>query len=140
MPLPAPLQQEVNKCHENSCRIIASNILCVRLRRGIAKINQMFTNVVEGYGKFYKQRYGKPLPQDVINKIQLLYRHCIERWCAKLQLTIKEEEEWDPDNALIDKLDLSDLGEESEEHNSDEVNFYHDSSDDDDEEEGVTKH
>jgi hypothetical protein len=29
-------------------------------------------------------------------------------------LTVEEEEEWDPDNALIDKLDLSDLGEESE--------------------------
>ncbi len=85
----------------------------------------MFTNVVEGYGKFYKQRYGKPLPQDVINKIQLLYHHCIERRCAKLQLTVEEEEEWDPVNALIDELDLLDLGEESEEHDSDDVNFYH---------------
>jgi hypothetical protein len=100
----------------------------------------MSTDVVEGYGKFYKQRYGKPLPQDVINKIQLLYHHWIECWYAELQLTIDEEEEWDPDNALIDKLDLSDLGEELEEHNSDDVNFYHDSRDDHNEEEGVTKH
>jgi hypothetical protein len=46
----------------------------------------------------------------------------------------------DPDNALIDELNLSDLGEESEEQDSDDVNFYHDGSDDDDEEEGVTKH
>jgi hypothetical protein len=53
----------------------------------------MSTNVVEGYGKFYEQRYDKPLPQDVINKIQLLYRHRIERQCAKLQLTVEEEEE-----------------------------------------------
>ncbi len=59
----------------------------------IAKIKQMSTDI-EGYRKFYEQRYGKPLPQDVINKIQLLYRHCIERRCAKLQLTIEEEEEW----------------------------------------------
>jgi hypothetical protein len=100
----------------------------------------MSTNVVEGYGKFYKQRYGKPLPQDVINKIQLLYHHCIEHWCAKLQLTIEEEEERDRYNALIDKLDLSDSGEESEEHDSDDVNFYHDSSNDDNKEEGATKH
>ncbi len=140
MPLPALLQREVNKCHEKSCRIIASNILCVRLHRRIAKIKQMYTNVVEGYGKFYEQSYGKPLPQDVINKIQLLYRHRIERCCTKLQLTVEEEEEWDPDNALIDKLDLSDSGEESEEHDSDDINFYHDSSDNDDKEEGATKH
>ncbi len=100
----------------------------------------MSTNVVEGYGKFYEQRYGKPLPQDVINKIQLLYSLRIECWCAKLQLTIEEEEEWDPDNALIDKLDLSDLGEESEEHDSDDVSFYHDSSNDDNDKEKVTKH
>jgi hypothetical protein len=140
MPLPAPLQQEVNKCHEKSRRIIASNILRVCLRHRIAKIKQMFTNVVEGYGKLYEQRYGKPLPQDVMNKIQLLYRYCIERWCAKLQLTVEEEEEWDPDNALIDKLDLLDLGEESEEHDSDDANFYHDSSDNHDKEERVTKH
>jgi hypothetical protein len=140
MPLLAPLQREVNKCHEKSCRIIASNILHVCLCRCIAKIKHMSTNVVEGYGKFYKQRYGKPLPQDVINKIQLLYRHCINHQCAKLQLTIGEEEEWDPDNALFDKLNLLDSGEELEEHNSDDVYFYHDSSDDDSKEEGVTKH
>jgi hypothetical protein len=140
MPLPAPLQQEVNKCHEKSHHIIAFNILCVCLHCCIAKIKQMSTHVVEGYGKFYKQRYGKPLPQDVINEIQLLYHHCIKRQCGELQLTLEEEEEWDPDNALIDKLNLLDSGEESEEYNRDDVNFYHDSSDDDDKEEGVTKH
>jgi hypothetical protein len=118
MPLPAQLQREVKKCHEKSHGIIASNILCVCLHHHIAKIKQMSTNVVEGYGKFYEQRYGKPLPQDVINKIQLLYPHCIEHWCAKLQLTVEEEEEWDPDNTLINKLNLLDLGEEPEERNS----------------------
>jgi hypothetical protein len=110
------------------------------LHRHIAKIKQMCTNVVEGYGKFYEQRYGKPLPQDVINQIQLLYRHCIECRCAKSQLTIEAEEEWNPDNAFIDKLGLSDLGEESEEHNGDDVTFYNDSIDDVDKEEGVNKH
>jgi hypothetical protein len=105
-------KQEANKCHEKSHHI-ASNILCICLRCRIAKIKQMCTNVVEGYGTFYKQRYGKPLPQDVINQIQLLYCHCIECWCAKLQLTIEAEGEWNPDNAFIDELGLSDLGEES---------------------------
>jgi hypothetical protein len=110
------------------------------LRRRIAKIKQMCTNVVEGYGKFYEQRYGKPLPQDVINQIQLLYRHRIERRCAKLQLTIEAEEEWNPDNAFIDELGLLDLGEELEEHDSDDITFYNNSIDNVDEEAGVTKH
>ena len=75
-------KQKANKCHKKSCHI-ASNILCICLRCRIAKIKQMCTNVVEGYGNFYEQRYGKPLPQDVINQIQLLYRHRIECRCAE---------------------------------------------------------
>ncbi len=75
-----------------------------------------------------------------MNQIQLLYRHGIERRCAKLQLTVEAEEEWNPDNAFIDKLCLSDLGEESEEHNSDDITFYNDSIEDVDKEEGATKH
>jgi hypothetical protein len=55
-------------------------------------------------------------------------------------LTIEAEEEWNPDNAFIDELGLSDLGEESEEHNSDDITFYNDSIDNVNEEEGVTKH
>jgi hypothetical protein len=132
-------KREANKCHENS-RHIASNILCIRLRHHIAKIKQMCTDDVEGYGKFYEQRYGKPLPQDVIRQIQLLYHHRIECRCAKLQLTVEAEEEWNPDNAFIDELCLSDSGEELEEHDSDDITFYNNSIDDVDEEEGVTKH
>ncbi len=132
-------KQEANKCHEKSHHI-ASNILRICLHRCIAKIKQMCTDVVEGYGKFYEQRYGKLLPQDVINQIQLLYRHCIERRFAELQLTIEAEEEWNPDNALIDKLSLSNLGEELEEHDSDDITFYNNSIDNVNKEEGVTKH
>ncbi len=80
------------------------------------------------------------MPQDVINQIQLLYRHRIERRCAKLQLTIEAEEEWNPDNAFIDELGLLDLGEELEEHDSDDITFYNNSIDNVDEEAGVTKH
>jgi hypothetical protein len=132
-------KQEANKCHEKSCHI-ASNILCIRLHCHIAKIKQMCNNVVEGYGKFYEQRYSKPLPQDVINQIQLLYSHRIERRCDELQLTVEAEEEWNPDNAFIDKLGLSDLGEELEEHDSDDITFYNNSIDNVNKEEGVTKH
>ncbi len=74
------------------------------------------------------------------DKIKLLYRHHIKHWCAKLQLIVEEEEEWDLDNALIDNLDLSDWEEELEEHDSDDINFYHYSSDNHDKEEGATKH
>jgi hypothetical protein len=126
-------KQEANKCHEKS-RHIASNILCICLCCHIAKIEQMCTNIVEGYGKIYEQRYGKPLPQDDINQIQLLYCHRIECRCAELQLTVEAEEEWNPDNAFIDKLGLSDLGKESEEHDSDDIMFYNNSIDDVDEE------
>jgi hypothetical protein len=38
-------------------------------------------------------------------------------------LTVEEEEEWDIDDAKIDVDDLSESGEESEEHDSDDVNF-----------------
>jgi hypothetical protein len=110
------------------------------LRRHIAKIKQICTNIVEGYGKFYEQRYGKPLPQDVMNQIQPLYHHRIKCQCAELQLTVEAEEEWNPGNALIDELCLSDSGEESEEHNSDDITFYNDSIDDVGKEEGGTKH
>jgi hypothetical protein len=132
-------KQKANKCHEKS-RHIASNILCICLRCHIAKIKQMCTDVVEGYGKFYEQLYGKPLPQDVINQIQLLYRHRIKHRCAKSQLTVEAEEEWNPDNASIDELGLLDSGEESKEHDSYDITFYDDSIDDVNKEEGVTKH
>jgi hypothetical protein len=55
-------------------------------------------------------------------------------------LIAEAEEEWNPDNAFIDELSLLDSGEESEEHNSDDITFYDDSIDGVNEEEGVTKH
>jgi hypothetical protein len=50
-------KQEGNKCHEKSHHI-ASDILRIHLHRCIAKIKQMCTNVVEGYGLFNEPRYG----------------------------------------------------------------------------------
>ena len=47
---------------------------------------------------------------------------------------MEEEEQWNIEDAEIDADDLSDSGEESEEHDSDNVVFYSDMDDDDDEE------
>ena len=53
----------------------------------------------------------------------LLYHNRIERRCIEVGLTVEEEEQWDPEEATIDIYDLSDSGEESEEHDSDDVSF-----------------
>ena len=63
----------------------------------------------------------------------LLYHNRIERRCQEVGITVEEEEQWNMEDAEIDPCDLSDSGEESEEHSSDDVNFYSDVEDDDDE-------
>lgn len=60
----------------------------------------------------------------------LLYHNRIERRCNEVGLTVEEEEQWDPESADMDVYSLSDSGEESEEHDSDDVNFYSDVDDD----------
>ncbi len=92
----------------------------------------MSTEVVEGYSTFYYDKYSKPLPQETVDKIMLLYHNWIERRCNEVRLTVEEEEQWDPEDADIDVNSLSDSGEESEEHDSDVVNFYTDVDDADD--------
>jgi len=51
-------------------------------------------------------------------------------------LSVNEEKQWVPDPDLLDEIDLSDSGEESEEHNSDDVNYYSGSSSKDEVEDG----
>ena len=60
----------------------------------------------------------------------LLYHNWIEHQCNEVGLTVKEEEQWDPEDADIDVNNLSDSREESEEHDSDDVNFYSNVDDD----------
>ncbi len=62
----------------------------------------------------------------------LLYDNRIERRCIEVGLTVKEEKEWDYDDAKVDVDALSESGEESEEHDSDDVCFYSDEDNDDD--------
>jgi hypothetical protein len=60
-----------------------------------------------------------------------LYQHRIERRCVEVGLTVEEEMEWDSDHANVDVDALSKSGEESEEHDSDDVRFYSDGDDND---------
>ena len=76
-------------------RRIISDVTRIRLRRRIQKIYEMSTDVVEGYGTFYYNQHGKPLPQETVDKIMHLYHNRIERRCKEVGLTVEEEEQWD---------------------------------------------
>lgn len=132
-------QEECSKGHEKSSRHIENAVLRLRLRRRIEKIWQLSADVVEGYGKHYAKKYRTPLPVDVIVKIETLFLHRVERRCAELGLSVYEEKQWTPDLDLLDEIDLSDSGEESEEHSSDDVNYYSGSSSEDEVEDGQLK-
>ncbi len=64
-----------------------------------------------------------PLPEKVKTKIELLFQHRIERRCAEMHLTMKEEEKWKSKNSNVMESDLSSSGGEEEEHDSNNVNF-----------------
>jgi hypothetical protein len=91
----------------------------------------MSTSVVEGYGTFYYNKHDNPLPQETADKIMHLYHNWIEHRCIEVGLTVDEEKEWDSDDAKVDVDALSESGEESEEHDSDDVCFYSDDNNDD---------
>ena len=95
-----PRQQEECKDCEKSSHCIENGVLCLYLS----------ADVVEGYGKYYEKKYRRPLPVDVIVKIETLFLHRVERWCAELGLSVNEEKQWTPDPNLLDKIDLSDSG------------------------------
>ena len=84
----------------------------------------MLIDVVEGYGTFYFDKHSTPLPQETVDKIMLLYHKGIERRCNEVGLTVKEEEQRDPEDVNINVDALSDSGEESKQLDSDNVNFY----------------
>jgi hypothetical protein len=132
----APLSSLMQREHDHSGKtqsrwiVKISDYTRIRLRRRIQKIYEMSTDVVEGYSTFYFDKHGKPLPQETVNKIMLLYHNRIERCCNEVGLTVEDEEQWDPEGADIDVYSLLDSGEESEEHDSDDVNFYSDVDDD----------
>jgi hypothetical protein len=128
VPLLPPMQCLVKKPHRIG---IISDISRIRLRRRIKKIKDMSTSVVDGYGTFYLNKHGVTLPQETAEKIMLLYDNRIQRRCNEVGLTVEEEEEWDYVDAKVDVDALSDSGEESEEHDSDDVCFYSDEDNDD---------
>ncbi len=100
------------------------DITCLRLRHRIQKIYQMATDVVDGYGDENYSKHDTPLPQETFDKTMLLYHNRIKRRCVEVGLTVEEEEQWDPEEATIDIDDISESGEESEEHDSDDICFY----------------
>ena len=104
----------------------------LHLRRHIEKIRKLCSAVLEGYTQHCEERYGHPATQHSLNKIQLKYEERIQRHCAEYNLTMAEEMWWEPSQKIAhDKLDDS-SGEESEEHDSDEVNIYTTSDDEED--------
>ena len=124
-PLPSPMQRKHDNDREmKSRRFTVSDLTRVRLRRRTQKIYQMATDVIDGYGDEYYNKHDKPLPQETIDKIMLLYHHRIECRCVEVGLTVEEEEQWDPEDATIDINDLSESGKESEEHDSNNVVLY----------------
>jgi hypothetical protein len=90
---------------------------------GSRKSGNCQLTLLKRYGKYYKKKYKKLLPVDVIVKMKELFLHRVERRCAKLLLTVVDEAAWTPDADLLDKIDLLDSGEESKEHSSDDVIF-----------------
>ncbi len=127
------MQREHDKDHETKSRPIVniSDITRIRLRRRIEKIYDMLTHVIEGYGTFYYNKHGNPLPQETVDKIMCLYHNRIECRCIEVGLTVDEERECDSDDANVNVDALSESGEESEEHDSDDICFYSEDDDDD---------
>ena len=104
----------------------------LQLRCHIEKIRKLCLAVLEGYTQHCEERYGHPATQHSLNKIQLKYEERIQRRCAEYNLSMAEEMWWEPSQKIAhDKLDDS-SGEESEEHDSDEVNIYTTSDDEED--------
>jgi len=70
------MQREHVKDHETKSRPIVniSDFTRIHLRRRIQKIYDMLTHVieVEGYGTFYYNKHGNPLPQETVDKIMCL--------------------------------------------------------------------
>ena len=97
-PLTSSVLQEHNKCHELvSCPV--QSVLSIThfcLCHHVKKISKMSSAVIDGYGKdYFLKKYRKELPQDVIDKIMLLYNNRIERRCSEVGLTVAKEGQWD---------------------------------------------
>ncbi len=90
---------------------------------GSRKSDNCQLTLLKGYGKYYKKKYKKPLPVDVIVKMKELFLHCVERRCAKLLMMVADKAAWTSDADFLDKIDLSDSGKESKDHSSDDVIF-----------------
>ena len=123
-PLTSSVLQEHNKCHGLVSHPIQSVLSITRfcLCHWVKKISEISSAGIE---------YGKELPQDVIDKIMLLYNNQIERQCSEVGLMVAKEAQWDDKEASVDEDEISNSGDESEEHDTDNVCFYSDADNDD---------
>jgi hypothetical protein len=94
------------------------------LRRCVFKIKKLCSKVIKGYSKHYEELNSWPLPEQCLNKIKLLFDQCTECRCAKYNLTKKEEEQWEPNDKIVDDNERSNTDNKSEEHDSDKINVY----------------
>jgi hypothetical protein len=49
----------------------------------VIKIKNLCSEVKKGYSNYYKDINSCPPPDHCLNKIKLLFDHCIERRCAE---------------------------------------------------------
>ncbi len=93
--------------------------------------------VTKGYSKHYKEINSCPPPEHCLNKIKLLFDHCIEHRCAEYNLTKEEEEQWEPSNINNDNNKPSNTNNKTKQHDSNEFNIYTTSKgEDEDEDDG----
>jgi hypothetical protein len=72
------------------------------LRPCVSKIKKLYSKVIKGYSKHYKEINSCPLPEQRLNEIKLLFNQCIERRCIECNLTKEEEEQWEPSDKIVD--------------------------------------
>ena len=91
-PLPSPIQRRHDSCRAANSRAMrtVTDLTRLRLRRRIQKIYQMATDVVDGYGNEYYNKHLKPLPQETIDKIMLLYHNRINAVALKLASLLRK--------------------------------------------------
>jgi hypothetical protein len=88
----------------------------LQLRHCVIKIKNLCLEVTKGYSKNHKEINSCPPPKHRLNKTKLLFDQCIERRCAKYNLTKDEEEQWEPSDISSDNDKISNTNNESNEH------------------------
>jgi hypothetical protein len=73
-----------------------------RLNHRVIKNKNLYSKVIKGYHKHYKEINSCPLPEQRLNKIKLIFDQHIDCRCAEYNLTKEEEEQWEPSDKIVD--------------------------------------